>query len=326
MIFKAIRAGIGGAVRNPGLTIMSWLWNLALAATLALPAFGVFSNALANSREAGQALDAFNLRVFFEIFHYDRTSVASAFGLAIAGLLLAALVGGALVGAGVVAALVTPEHHARQGVIGPSGPSTPLTCERSFLGRFFSGAGHLFARYLRLTLATVVAIGVVQTGVSLVAGPLLSMLANSGWEPGWIVAAAARALLLGVVVGFFVLAFDYARIRLATTDQRSALNAWLRGCHYVFRRPVATIAVGLAFALTLALLLGASLLVQSAMSAATYVSIAALIALQQSTMLLRAGVRVAQLAAETDLARRAGGLYSAPAGVDIQPHVSPVRE
>jgi hypothetical protein len=298
MIRRSTAAGVRQTLRHPGLTILSWLWTLALAAVLALPVFGLFSSALGRTRAAGDALGAFNLRVLWQIFHYDRTSVGALAALAMAGLIFAAAVAGAFVAGGIVHTLVSPER----------GP---------FLARFFAGAGRLFGRYVRLLVITILAGGAAETLAGIALRPASTRLAQSSWEWGPIVASGANALVLAALLGFFVLVLDYARIRLATTDERSALRNWYFALRYVLRRPLATFTLGMAAVCALAVVLGGSVLLQARMPAATWQWIVALAVVQQVTMVLRAGVRVAQVASEVELARCAPGLVPAAPATDV---------
>jgi hypothetical protein len=289
MMLRAVGSGVRDAVRWPGLVLVTWLWNLSLGALFALPSFALLSSALAGSRETEQALDAFNIRILWEVFQYDRSSVSGLFFAGIAGAALLSLVAGALLAGGVVSVLVADA----------SGP---------LLARLFAGAGRLFGRYVRLLVINLAGAGVVLVILLFVSNPLVAGLANSAWEPGGLVAQVVGLAEVLAVAGLYTLVLDYARIRLAMGDERSALRAWAGGVAYVARHPVATIGIGLLSAATLAVVLVASAMLQGRMPSATWATIGLLVIVQQATAILRGALRVMQIGAEASLARALGSL------------------
>jgi hypothetical protein len=303
MVGRAIRLGVRNTFRNPGLVVMTWLWNLALGSLFALPAFALLSSALARSRETELALDAFNIRLLLEVFQYNRSSVGTLFIAGIAGTMVLSLVAGTLLAGGVVSVLVTDEP----------GP---------LLARFFAGAGRLFGRYVRLTAINLVVAGVALALVLLASAPLIARLADSAWEPGGLVAQGLGLAEFLALAGLYTLVLDYAQIRLAMTDERSALRAWAGGVAYVARHPVATIGIGLIAAVAAAVVLGASVAIQATMGSATWGTIGLLILVQQATAIARTALRVAQIGCEASLARSLGVLLPPAPAV---PAESPIQ-
>jgi len=293
IIVHSLRSGIATAGRHPRLTVIAWLSNALLAGVVALPSFAVFSSALGHSRESAQALEAFNLRVLWEVFHYDRSPVPGAIIALAAGLLVLWLVLSSFVAGGIF--YTVSSGSSGEGAESLEEPGTRLA-------EFLAAGGGLFGRYLRLALITVLIAGFAQTLLGLASAPLLAALSNSPYEIGSIVAAALGAAQLVAIVGFLALVLDYARIDVSLSGRRSALRAWWMALRYVIRHPIATCSIGLVAATASTVVLAASLLLQASMPASTWLSIALLAAVQQLTMIARAAVRVAGIAAEARLA------------------------
>ncbi len=110
-----------------------------------------------------------------------------------------------------------------------------------------TGAGRWYARMVRMAVVGMIPLGLAGVGVGLVSkstGKAVERMVTEG-------AAASRTRWSFVAIGalFFVahLTLDAGRARMAArSDRRSALLAWFSGTWLVLRRPVSSLAVGLA--------------------------------------------------------------------------------
>jgi hypothetical protein len=299
MITHALGYGLGTAARRPRLALMLWAWNLAIAAIVTAPVWRWWTDALSNAPAADRLLDGLDLAILAELTRYDRTSVWSLVRSSLGAGILAALVTNALVVGGVLEVLLTDDS-------------------RSFMHRFFRGAGHFFWRFLRMLVMSVVAGLIALTATGAVVGLMVRPLAESTWEPGWVLAAFIQLVILGLVVLWFYLALDYARIRVALADSRRTLRAWLGSLGFVCRRVFGTYAITTVIALLLLVVAGLYLGYCGAVPAKTRATILLMLIVQQAFMVVRSGLRVAHLGAEVEYYRH----VRAMAPVSIAPAVS----
>jgi hypothetical protein len=299
MITHALGYGLGTAARRPRLALMLWAWNLAIAAIVTAPVWRWWTDALSNAPAADGLLDGLDLAILAELTRYDRTSVWSLVRSSLGAGILAALLTNALVVGGILEVLLTDDS-------------------RSFMHRFFRGAGHFFWRFLRMLVMSVVAglIALIAAGAAV--GLIVRPLAESTWEPGWVLAAFIQLVILGLVVLWFYLALDYARIRVALDDSRRTLRAWLGSLGFVCRRFFGTYAITTVIALLLLVLAGLYLGYCGVIPAKTRATILLMLLVQQAFMIVRSGLRVAHLGAEVEYYRH----VRAMAPVSIAPAVS----
>jgi hypothetical protein len=294
MMSHAIGYGLGTATRRPRLALTLWVWNLTIAAVVAFPAWRWWSDAFGNAPSTDSLLNRFDLTVLTDLTHYNRTSVFSVARSSLtAGIFVALLTNPLLVG-GVLEILLTDDS-------------------RSFMHRFFRGAGHFFWRFLRMLAMSVVAGLIALTAVGAVLGLVLRPLSESSWEPGWVLAAILQLVVLGLVALWFYLALDYARIRVALDDSRRTLRAWAGALAFVCRRAFGTYAITVVIALLLLIVAGLYVGYSAAIPASTRATILLMLAVQQVFMIVRSGLRVAHLGAEVDYYRQARAI--APVGV-----------
>jgi hypothetical protein len=305
MITHALGYGLKTAARRPRLALMLWAWNLAIAAIVTAPVWRWWTDALSHAPAADGLLDGLDLAILAELTRYDRTSVWSLVRSSLGAGILAALVTNALVVGGVLEVLLTDDA-------------------RSFMHRFFRGAGHFFWRFLRMLVMSVVAglIALIATGA--VVGRMVRPLAASTWEPGWVLAAFIQLVILGLVVLWFYLALDYARIRVALDDSRLTLRAWLGSLGFVCRRFFGTYAITTVIALLLLVLAGLYLGYCEVIPAKTRAAILLMLIVQQAFMIVRSGVRVAHLGAEVEYYRHIRAM--APVRVVPAASAPPVSE
>jgi hypothetical protein len=101
------------------------------------------------------------------------------------------------------------------------------------------------------------------------------------------------------VAALFLLALDYARIRVARDDSRSMLKAYASGLGFVLRRLFTVYGIAILFVAALAALAGIYLAYETnAPAAGTWTAIAVLFVIQQAVVLGRVFLRVALVGAE----------------------------
>jgi hypothetical protein len=102
----------------------------------------------------------------------------------------------------------------------------------------------------------------------------------------------------GLLALWFVLALDYARIRVAREGNRGMARVYLGALGFVARHLVATYSIAILALVVAGMLLVAYVAHETVWSASTWAAIAVLVAVQQAIVLARAGVRVGQVSAE----------------------------
>jgi uncharacterized membrane protein len=165
--------------------------------------------------------------------------------------------------------------------------------------RFARGGGHFFWRFIRLAV-TACGGGVLATGiVAAIVGAITSPLRESEWEPGGYLAGLLVVLSVAGTAALFLLALDYARIRVARDDDRKMLRAYFSGLGFVVRHLVGAYGIALGIIATLA---GVMLLYiayeTNSPVASTGALIAGLFVVQQITVAARVFLRVALIGAE----------------------------
>jgi hypothetical protein len=177
---------------------------------------------------------------------------------------------------------------------------------RSVVAQFFRGGGRFFLRNLVMLVLTGLGIVVVANLLRWLGALLVKPLDDTTSE-----FLAYANMLLPLALGalgalFFLLAFDYACIRLDTEDNRRPVRTWLAALGFVTRRFGATLALWVVPGLVVA---AAALLYarfRFAVPATTGATIALMIVLQQLFMVLRAIVRTATVDAEMTYAGARG--------------------
>ena len=294
MIAHAIGYGLGTSTRRPRLALTLWVWNLVIAAVVAFPVWRWWSDAFGNAPATDSLLNRLDFAVLTDLTQYNRTSVWSvAWSSVTAGIFVALLTNSLLVG-GILEILLTSDS-------------------RSFMHRFFRGAGHFYWRFLKMLLMSVVAGLIALAAVGAVLALILRPLSASAWEPGWVLAAILQFAVLGVVMLWFYLALDYARIRVALDDSRRTLRAWAGALGFVCRRVFGTYAITILIALLLLVVAGLYVGYCAAIPENTRTTILLMLVVQQVFMIVRSGLRVAHLGAEVDYYRQVRAL--APIGV-----------
>jgi hypothetical protein len=300
-MITSIARGLWTAIRTPKLIVLLWVWNLLLGLAATLPARTWFGNSLDFATESDRLLTRFNIGALNDISKASQTAPAA---LAMAGIIgagLLALVGSAFVNGGIVEVIATRSD------------------DRTFMHRFFRGGGHFFWRFTRLGLLAFFIGAAVVAMTSAGVGAVTSTLAESEWEPAGMVWGLAGLAVTGLVALVFVLALDYARIRTARDGSRGMVKAYFRGLRFVLGHLVATYVMALlAVAATVAVFV-AYIGHEASWTMSTWPAIVVLIGVQQFLMLVRTGVRVAQVGAEWEYF----GLCT-PMAIVAQPVVAPI--
>jgi len=170
---------------------------------------------------------------------------------------------------------------------------------RTFMHRFARGGGHFFGRFIRLTVTAGVCGVLATSGVAALVGAITAPMGESEWEPGSYLAGLLVVLSVAGTAGLFLLALDYARIRVARDDGRTMLRAYFSGLGFVVRHLVGAYGIALGIVGTLA---GVGLLYiayeTNSPVASTGTLVAVLLVLQQITVAARVFLRVALIGAE----------------------------
>ena len=214
----SIKAGLRAAVRHPKLVWLLWAWYGLLALVPALPAWTWWNGVLGSSPEAASVLKRFDLGVFL-----DLTA-----GKGINGI---GLLTGAAAAAGFVA--LVSSAFAFGGILEVFGTEDD---KRSFMHRFFRGGGHFFWRFFRLAIMAGVCLVLATGAMSALMAAATAPMGKSEWEPAGYLGGVATMVVVAAVAALFLLALDYARIRVARDDSRSMLKAYASGLGFVLRR------------------------------------------------------------------------------------------
>jgi hypothetical protein len=288
-MFASITDGLRAAGKHPKLILLIWAWYGLLAFIPTLPAWAWWNAVLGTSPEAAAVLKRFSVGVFADLARSAGVSGAGALMSVTVAVAIVALVSSAFVFGGILEVLGTEADR------------------RSFMHRFYRGGGHFFWRYVRLTIVAgvclVVVVGVVLAGFGAATAPL----ADSEWEPAGYLIGLANVTVAVLIVALFLLALDYARIRVARDDSRGMFRAYFGALGFVLRHLLTTYGVAIPIVTMLAVLMAGYLAYETiAPAAATWGAIAVLFLLQQAVVLGRVFLRVALVGAErhVDLVKR----------------------
>ena len=282
MTARSIGAGIRGAARRPWLAALLWAWTFVLGFVAITPLWRWLRAAMALSPETDILRQRLSIGALGDLLTSNPDVMPTIVSLT-AALVLVAFVSNAFIGGGVLAVVLEAAD------------------ERPLLVRFLAGGGRFFGRFLRLLALFVLTTAIVGGAVAGVVGAWTKTMTENGWEPGGLVSLAILLASVGLVVGVFVLALDYARIRVAVTDAHGMVRAWLAGIGFVIRHPFATLTIGALSLAGLLVCLLASHQVATGLGAESAGVIALGLIVQEAILVIRSGVRVAQVAAEAHL-------------------------
>jgi hypothetical protein len=277
----SIKAGLRAAVRHPRLVWLLWGWYGLLALVPAVPAWTWWNGVLGSSPEGAAVLKRFDLGVFLDL---TAGKGINGFGLltgAAAAVALVAFVSSAFAFGGILEVFDSDEDR------------------RSFMHRFFRGGGHFFWRFFRLAIMAGVCLVLATGAVSALMAAVTAPMSKSEWEPAGYLGGIATMVVVGAVAALFLLALDYARIRVARDDSRRMLKAYASGLGFVLRRLITVYGIAVAIVLlVVALVLCYVAYETNAPAAGTWAAIAVLFVIQQTVVLGRVFLRVALVGAE----------------------------
>jgi hypothetical protein len=279
-MITSIVKGIWATIRNPKLVLLLWAWNLLLALAATWPARAWFGTALDTRVETDSLLTQFNIGIFADLSKYHETVPFTFLIASMMGVGVVALVGNAFMNGGILEVLAS------------KGDS------RSFMHRMYRGGGHFFWRFVRLGIIALISGAIVVGIVAAAAGGVTTPLSDSEWEPAGLFWGLVTLAVTGLVALWFVLALDYARIRVARDGDRGMLRVYLGALGFVARHIVATYSLAILALVGVGVLLLAYMAHETRSSASTWPAILVLVGVQQIVVLARTALRVMQVGAE----------------------------
>jgi hypothetical protein len=300
---RCIVEGCSAALRHPRLVALLWAWTVALSAVAAMPAWRWLDGATAFAPEADRLLNGLSLDILKELLQYGRDPVDLIAG-STAAVLLLALVGNSAAAGGMVAVLLESGNE-MQSTAKPASRPTFMEC-------FFTGAGRFFWRFVRL-MALAITTGVAATALALlVVSQATRPLAESNWDPGWLLALLIQAMTAAVLAAGLYAALDYARIRTAIEGHRRMLRVWLRAVWFVATHPTSTGTLLAAAAMAFVFVAVVYAALSGNVAPSTWTLILLGVVLQQVFVLVRTGLRVALFGGEIAFCRRAWPVPQSP--------------
>lgn len=280
-MFNSLANGLRAAARQPKLVAFIWAAYFVLSLVPVLPGLAWLRAGLDFSPAAADALKRFDFGLLYDLRNYDRTSTFQMLAMTMAVAGMVAVVGSAFVVGGILEVLGGADDR------------------RTFMHRFARGAGRFFWRFVRLAITAGVC-AVLATGVvAALVGAVTAPLGKSEWEPGGYLAGLLVVLSVAGTAALFLLALDYARIRVARDDSRKMLRAYFGALGFVVRHLVGAygIAIGIVAILASVVLLYVAYETNSPV-ASTSALIAVLFVFQQLTVVARVFLRVSLIGAE----------------------------
>jgi hypothetical protein len=276
-----IKAGLRSAARHQRIVWLLWAWYGLLALVPAVPAWTWWNSVLGDSPEAASALKRFDLGVYLDVVAGKGISGFGLLTSAAAAAGVVAVVSGAFAFGGILEVFGSDEDR------------------RPFMHRFFRGGGHFFWRFFRLAIMAGVCLLVATAAASALLTVVTTPIGESEWEPAGYLAGIVSIAVTIAVAALFLLALDYARIRVARDDSRSMLKAYASGIGFVLRRLFTVYGIAIAIlVLEIALILCYVAYETNAPAAGTWAAIAVLFVIQQVVVLGRLYFRVAMIGAE----------------------------
>ena len=279
-ILRSYTKGIRDALLRPKAAVLLWLVNAAFAAVFYFVACGAVTQALGRSLAADDLLARSNVDALFELLTGNAAALSALIVVGLLMLLLYLIVSPLLFG-GILFDLVHPREN-------PGG----------FAQTFWAGAGRYYGRFFRLIPASLV-LWLPAAALFLLVDRLLDVVGRDplkeqlGFTLTFVRVAAALFL-------FFLvrMIMDYARIRIAAAESRSALGATAWAAVFVLRRLGGTLALYYMLGLTALAGFAAYLGVQSLFAKTTSAAVLAGFLLTQLHILWRSWIKVAYQGAE----------------------------
>jgi hypothetical protein len=305
-MFTNVLNGLSATVRNYRLVLLIWAWHVALAAVAVAPAVNWWRRAFDHAIEATTLLSRFNFAVLADLTKYDH---AGAFGLltsAMTSVALLSIIASGFIMGGMLKVI--------------SGTCT----SRGVMHRFFGGGGYFFWRFFRLMLIGGTCAVVVGAVLTFTLVTIESPLTKNGSEAGSYLWLLLNLAVLATLCGLFLLALDYARIRVVIDDTRGMIRAYIRALVLVARHAATTYGMAIVILIPVGvLMLGYVAYETVSPVASSWGAILMLFVIQQAIAFARVGLRVSLVDAEFRYAQRlapAASVAAAPmSAVTIAP-------
>ena len=286
--------------------LMLWLVNVMLASVTLFPIWWWWSRT-ALLPETDPLLDRFHVGIFRDLLIDGGVLGLLTLPLMMAGLLLFALPVSVFLAGATLEVLIADDGY-------------------PFFQRFVRGGAHFFWRFLRLAIGGGIVMIVVVAATALAVASAVGPLFRSAWPPGAFVAVTIEVLAVGVVATYFMLSFDYARIRLALSDRGGVLRAWLSSLWLVARHPVQTYGLACIFAILFAAVAAGYLFAVSALGTHTMRLILVGMAIQQLFVLVRSALRIGMLAGEMEMYQWLRPAAAQASGLEPPPPLMPAAD
>jgi len=276
---RSFSKGIREALLRPKAAVILWLVNAAFAAVVYFVAAGAVTEALGRSLAADDLLSRSNVDALFEFLTGPGGALTALLTVAIVLLLLYQFVSPLLYG-GILHDLLHP--HAEGG----------------FAPSFWSGAGRYYGRFLRVIPASLI-LWVPAAALYFLVDRVLDSLGADPLKEQLNFYLTFVRIALAIFLFFLVrMTMDYARIRIAVTEARSALGAVAWAASFVLRKLGGSLV--LYYALGLTALLGSAFFLglQSLFGKRTSRAVLLGFLLTQFHILWRSWIKVAYQGAE----------------------------
>ncbi len=281
-IVRSYGKGLQEATMGGRSVLVLWAVSAAFAAAVYFVAARVLAESLARSLSGDGFLSGGAADAILEVLTGSGPVLSALAGLGLALLAFYQLVTPFLYG-GVLSEIVRPRE------------------AKSFAASFWMGGGKYYGRFFRLSLASIL-LWVPAVFLFILAGRgLAAVKADPVRESVQVYLILAR-IAVGLFLFFLVkMVLDYARIRIAVMESRSALAALGWAALFVLRKPFKTL--GLYYLLGLTSLAGSALygLAQAGFARSTTLAVLAGFGLAQLHILWRCWIKVAYQAGEFKL-------------------------
>lgn len=282
---QCLQSGFRQIRQQKGAVALVWVSHLILAATVAVPVFVWWSQILNRSQEGDILLERFSFQVFWELTQYDRTQVWNLIGAMTAGIVGLGLLTDTLLVGGILQVLSARTHE-------------------SLLQRFFCGTGRFFLRFLRLLLVGAIPALLLVVLVNVTLRRFFEFVSkDTSSEVLPVLLFLLRFVAVILILLFFKLILDYTRIRAALQDRRDMLRQLWFSLRFVVGHLGGTSAILCGVGVTGLLVYGIYAAVRTVLPSNNWELILLMVILQQSTMIIRSGLRVALLASELEYYR-----------------------
>jgi len=230
-VINSYSKGIQDALLRPKAAIVLWLVNAAFAALVYFVAAGAVVSALGRSLAADDLLSRSNVDALFELLTGSGAALSALWTIVLVLLVLYLFVSPLLYG-GILHDLVRPRDRG------------------GFAQSFWAGAGRFYGRFFRLVPASLV-LWVPAAILFILAGLVLDSLGRDPLKEQLNFYLTFVRILLALFLFFLVkMILDYARIRIAAAETRSALAALAWAAAFVLRKFWKTLALYYVLGLT----------------------------------------------------------------------------